>query len=219
MKSFLLKLLFVVAITTLVWFSWTTAIIAICATVLASLHNKASSLIEISFGPLKAKLEREISDAEKLVEKLKTVAAIQAKAAITASVYTGRFASGDDWIFRSAKRIEQALRELDISEEILKDTLSDLVRITLLDAGNAATGGGYGPMHLPEAARNEWAMSRKAKTFADPDKLEAWLTEWDQVTPERKARIDDMRWMLAKGDIKDSEQYMRAHEPVPWPSQ
>src|SRR3546814_11673630 len=76
-----LSIAFVIAVTALAWFHLPVAVIAMCASILAALYGKASTLVEVSFGPLKAKLEREVSEAEKLVAKLRKIASLQAKAA------------------------------------------------------------------------------------------------------------------------------------------
>src|SRR3546814_12663545 len=97
-----LSIAFVIAVTALAWFHLPVAVIAMCASILAALYGKASTLVEVSFGPLQAKLERDVSEAEKLVAKLRELAALQAKAAIGAAVRTGRWRSkerrvGKEW--------------------------------------------------------------------------------------------------------------------------
>jgi hypothetical protein len=216
LKAFIAKAVFVIAVTSLAWFNVAAAIVAICAVLLTVLHGKASSIIELSFGPLKAKIERELSDAEKLVGQLKRVAAIQARQAIAASARTGRFASEDDWIFVATKRTEAALRELGVSEEELQEARSDLVQLTLYDLGSSATGGAYIPSALGSDAVREWREAKRVKAFSDPNAVEAWLSKWGVLNPARQERIADMRWILEHHDIRDADQYMRAHRPVEW---
>lgn len=211
-----LKIAFVVIVTALAWFNVAAAIIAICATLLAALHDKASSIIELSFGPLKAKLERELSDAEKLVSKLKRLAAIQARQAIAASARTGRFASGNDWIFVATKRTEAALREIGVSEDELKEARSDLVALTLSDLGRMVTGGSHVPTHLSKEAQEELRRLNETKRISEPAEVEAWLRKWDLLVPVRQSLIEDMRWIAEHQDIRDSAQYMRAHTPIDW---
>jgi hypothetical protein len=215
-KGLLLKAVFVGAVTALAWFSVPVAIVAICASVLAALHDKASSIIELSFGPLKAKLERELTDAEQLLDRLKSFAAVQARAAIAASAHTGRFSAANDWIFASAKRLEEALKAIGASSDQIRESRSDLIQLTLLDAGHAATGGNIVPMHLAKEAQVEWKTARDQKLFSDPEYTEGWLRKQGQFTSERQKILDDMRWIIANGDIQNSEQYLRVRTPVEW---
>src|SRR3546814_18060514 len=90
-----LSIAFVIAVTALAWFHIPVAVIAMCASILAALYGKASTLVEVSFGPLKAKLERDVSEAEKIVAKLRELAALKAKADSGASVRTDRWAQNE----------------------------------------------------------------------------------------------------------------------------
>lgn len=62
-----LKVGFVAAVTALAFFSIPVAVVALVATILVALNEKASGIVELSFGPLKTKLERDLSEAEKLL--------------------------------------------------------------------------------------------------------------------------------------------------------
>lgn len=210
----LLNVAFVICITALAWLNLPASIMAVSAVVLVVVGGKLESLVEISFGPLKAKIERNLSESEKLLAGLKNFAAIQARAANSASVWTGRFASGDDWIFQSVKRVEQGLKELGLSDEQLLEARRDFVNLTIGDAAIAATGGGYVP-GLGGDSEAEWRDLRE-KHRRDPDAVEALLTKWGRLEPERLQRIEDMRWMIANQDVRDADQYMRAHKSVPW---
>ena len=213
--SRIFQFLFVSIVTILAWFNVASSIMFVCAVILIALAGKLESLVEFSFGPLKAKIERNLTQSEELLEKLKAFSAIQARAAIAASVNTGRFASSDDWIFQSVKRVEEGLRSLGIGDSEISEARSEFVSLTIKDTGSAAIGHGHLPMQLPEEARSEWRLVSRS----DPDMIESYLQKWEQLTPERALRIADMRWMIENNDVQDSEQYMRAHTPVKWPGQ
>ncbi len=214
-----IKILFVAGVTLLAWFNVSAAILAVCATLIVALHDKFESLIELSFGPLRAKLERNLSASEKLVEKLRTYAAVQAKAAIAASVHTGRFSSGTDWIFVNAKRVEGGLKELGLSAVEIEDARKELVELTIRDLGSVAIGHGHLPMHLEEQARTEWMELHRSPALSDPEAVSSYLAKWGELSPERARILDDMRWIRENRDIRDSEQYLRAHHPIKWPGQ
>ena len=100
------------------------------------------------------------------------------------------------------------------SEGNMVEARSDFVRITIGDAAFAATGGNYVPGLGPDSEK-EWRVLRNDNRN-DPDAVEAFLRKWDKLTDDRIQRIEDMRWMIEHQDVRGSEQYMRAHTPVPW---
>lgn len=211
-----LKIVFVALVTTLAWFNVPAAIVAIAASIIAALHGKAGALIEISFGPLKAKLEREVSEAERLVSQLREFAALQAKAVIAAGVRTGRFASEDDWLFHHVKGLEAALREMGVTEETLKEARREFVAYTISDVGAMAMGQGTIPTVDGKLLEKEWRDATGSFLGRDPDKIEAFLNEFGFMNDERALRLADMRWMAANGDVRDAAQYLRAQKAVKW---
>lgn len=213
------RLGFIAAVTGLAWFSLTAAVVAICATILVAIQARASTLIEVSFGPLRAKLEREITEAERLVEKLRDFAALQAKGIISASTRLGRWTDeSDDWTFQSLRETEAALRELGVSEERIREARFDFVRFAASDLGSSAMGTGIVPVKLGQDAVREWQTVMGKGLRKTPDEIEAYLTKWGSLTPERQQRIDEMRWVLTNQDIRDRDQFLLAHRPVEWPA-
>ncbi|WP_432201194.1 hypothetical protein ACRAQ7_02955 [Erythrobacter sp. W53] len=208
----LLKVGFVIAVTALAWFHLAASIMFVCAIVLLAVAGRLESLVEFSFGPLRAKIEKNLSASEELLENLKNFAVVQARAANAASVHTGRFATNDDWIFRSMKRLETSLVEIGVEAPELREARSDFVRLTIRDAGGSALGGGRIPTVLGEGAVSEWRQVDRG----NPDEVESFLIKWDVMNDEREDRISDMRWMIENEDVRDSEQYVRAHTDVEW---
>jgi hypothetical protein len=216
MLGILLKIIFVAAVTALAWFSVPVALVALSAVVLAAIYDKASSLIEISFGPLKAKLERDVTDAEKLLLSLRKLAQVQAKFAISTSARTGRWASEDGWNYDTVRSLEQALRDTGATDAELTDARTDFIHFTLRDYAYCILGGSYVPMHRGQEAVAEYHRHQKSGSFLDPEFLEQWLTKWSELTAERKVLLDDMRWLKSNGDVKDREQFMRSQQPIKW---
>lgn len=210
----IIKIAFIAVATLLAMWNVAMAVAFVSATILALLYGKADSLIEVSFGPLKAKLQRDITEAERLMEKLRALAAAQGRAAIAASAHTGRFATDDDWIFQSAKRVESALRDLDVSEAKLIEARSELVTLTIRDAAMIALGSSYVPTKLGDAAHAPWKEIREVRPYPLPDQIERWLSEWGALSPQHQQRINDMRWMIEHKDVQNSEMYLRAHTPI-----
>lgn len=213
---FTAKIAFIAIATALCYINIAISIVFVTVVILTVIYDRASLVAELSFGPLKAKLEREVSEAETLVAKLRDFSAIQARAAIAASASTGRLASGDDWVFQSAKRLESALLKLGVDDALILEARSDLVRLTLYDMAHAILGGNYVPSHLAAPAREEWVSLRGAKPYPQPAAVRSWLERYGQTNEPRSIRLADMQWIIEHHDVRDSEQYMRAHTPVEW---
>lgn len=211
-----LKIGFVIAVTSLAWFNIPAAVVAIAASILVALYGKAGTLIEISFGPLKAKLEREVTEAEQLVSQLREFAALQAKAVMAAGVRAGRFSSESDWLYHHFKEMESALRRMGVSEETLKSTRKEFVIYTINDAGAMALGQGHIPSKDGKMLEAEWREAMGQFPDRNPDKIEAFLTGHGFMNEARAARLADMRWMAENGDVRDADQYLRSQRPVPW---
>jgi hypothetical protein len=211
-----LRIGFVIAATALAWFSIPVATVAIAASILVALQAKAGTLIEISFGPLKAKLEREVSEAERLVQQLREFAALQAKAVIAAGVRTGRFSSESDWLYHHVKGMEAALRGMGVDEGTLKGAREEFVTYTINDAGSSALGRGHIPSKDGKMLEAEWREAMGNFPHIDPATVEAFLNKHGLMTPARAERIADMRWMAEHGDVRDAAQYQRSQQTVGW---
>lgn len=207
---------FVVATTALAWFSIPAAVVAIVASILVALQAKAGTLIEISFGPLKAKLEREVTEAESLVKQLREFAALQAQAIVAAGVRAGRWSSESDWLYLHVKELETSLREMGVNEEILKASRREFVTYAIHDAAHMAMGNGHIPKKNGEFIEREWREALGEFPSTDPDRVEAFLVRHGLMNPDRMTRIEDMRWMIEHGNVRDAEQYIRTQKPVNW---
>ncbi len=203
---------FVIGTTALAYFNLPVAIFALCATILALLYEKADSLIEVSFGPLKAKLERNVSEAEKLISGLRSLALAQSRAIVAAASHTGRFATKDAWIFYALKDIERGLNAIGASDKELSEMRSSLVELTLRDLGATATNGSIVPTLLNDTAVNEWKEFRSTKQLSNPDFVETWLAKHNVLGADQRAIIEAMRWISEHKDIRDEAQYMLTKE-------
>jgi hypothetical protein len=211
-----LRSTFVLGVTALAWFSIPAATVAIVASILVALQAKAGTLIEISFGPLKAKLEREVSEAERLVKQLREFASLQAKAIVSAGVRTGRWVSDDDWLYQNIRSLEASLREMGVGEEALKSFRGEFVLYAINDAGAMALGNGQIAVKNGKMLEQEWREALGEFPNRSANTIEAFLNRHELMNEDRAARIADMRWMADHGDVKDLDQYRRTQRPVPW---
>lgn len=215
MKAFL-KIGFVCGVTLLAWFNIPAAIVAVVATILVALHDKASGLIEISFGPLKAKLEREITQAERLVEQLKSFAALQSRVLLSAGVRTGRFSDETDWLYQHQQAMQRDLRAMGVAEEDLAAARAEFVEYAVRDAAQMAMGSGQIPSVGGTMLQSEWRAALDDPCNGGAERIEKFLNDHGLMNHERKLRIDDMRWMIEHGDVRDAAQFRRTLIPVPW---
>ena len=201
---------FILAVVALSWFRLSASVMAICAVVLVVMAGKLESLVEFSFGPLKAKMERNLSESEKLLNGLKSVALAQSKALVSACAHTGKFATNDAWIFEASKDIEVGLRSIGATEQELLVARLGLVTITLRDLGAAATNGSTLPSQLGDDAVLEWKEFRSTGQLSDPDFVEGWLKKHCAFGLDQQVIIEAMRWIRDNNDIRDAEQFMLA---------
>lgn len=213
--SRILKVGFVFAVTALAYFSIPAAVIAIVATILVALNEKAGGIVELSFGPLKTKLERDLSEAEKLLGKLRLLLQLQAKASISAGVRAGRWASEDGWLYDNVRSLESAMKDVGLSEDQIKDARQEFVRFTIIDAKYAAFGSHQVPSFLGHEAATEWTGLRSGDQL-EIDKIENFLNKWGLHSPERTQILEDVKWMLENQDVRDREQYLRSQRELPW---
>jgi hypothetical protein len=204
---------YVVTLTALSYFSPTASIMAVCTTILVLLYDKAGSLIELSFGPLKAKLERDVSEADKLVAKLREFAVLQARMLVSASVKTGRWPVTSDWTYVSAKSTEAALKDLGVPAAGAKTILDDLIRYTVFDLSSAILGNQV-PLQLDLEGSATYHALRDRGLDITPSEVEDFLIKWNMMTPACEQRLGDMRWIIEHGDIRDREQFLRSQEPA-----
>lgn len=205
---------FVIAVTVLAWFNLAASIMAVCAVVLVALAGKIGSLVEFSFGPLKAKLEKTLTESEILLQSLREFSLIQASEAVAARAQMNRWAAEDDSDYQSVVRVIEGLSRAGFSDTDLERVKWPFVEMTIKDAGLAAIGLGTVPGHLGQDATLEW--QEVAKNRHDPDRIEAYLRKWNSLSPDRIARIEDMRWMIEHRDIRDSNMYIRTKIGVGW---
>jgi hypothetical protein len=214
--GWILKVAFVLAATALAWFNVAAAMIAVAATILVVLFDRAKDIVDISFGPMKAKIERDLSEAEKLVNQLRDFSTLQAQAVLAAAVRSGRFADESGWLFNHVKALETAMREMGVPESRIAEARQEFVGYAISDAGHMAMGHGHIPNVNGKFLEAEWREALGKFPNRDPDKIEGFLHRHGLINAERKKRVDDMRWMMKHGDVRDSEMYLRTQTPVPW---
>lgn len=212
-----LKVAFVIGVTVLAWFNVSAAIMAVAASILVVLWDKAKDIVEISFGVLKAKIQRDVSEAEKLVQQLRDFSALQTEAIFSAAVRSGRWAGeGDAWVFHHVKALEASLAGMGVAPETIKAARQELVRFTASDAGAMAMGSGRIPKVDGKYVEKDWREALGKHGDRDPDRIEAFLTGHDLMNEARQERINDMRWMIENGDVRDEAMYLRSQTRVPW---
>lgn len=208
------KVAFLIGLTVVAWFSVIAATFAVLGALLIAFVSRADQISEFSFGPLKAKLERTLSESERLVASLRKLAVIQAKLAVATSARTGRWSQNDAWFYHGVRELEGALKEIGASNDELTAVRADFVNFTLIDLGHAVLGGSTAPLFLGQEAVEEWKRLRR-QSVADPDAIAEWLSQHNLLTDSRVQMLNDMRWIRDNGDVQSEEQFMRCQaEPL-----
>lgn len=176
---FLLSLLFVGAATGLALISVPAATVGVCAVILAVLYPKLESVIEFSFGPLKAKLERSISESEQLLQDVRSLAVTTARVAASTAARSGRKSPPTDWAFRATKELEGHLLKLGASDHDLFACRQDIVRFGIRDLGVHATWVSTYTTNTVFHAEREMMISEGE--VADPGAVESFLRRYEAL--------------------------------------
>lgn len=195
---------FVAVAVLLAFFSVAAATVFVCATILVVIYPRIDTVIEFSFGPLTAKLERTITKSELILDSLQKLSVVQAKLGLNSAIRVGRLHHGAEWIFPLMKGIDALLSEIGVDTTIRSEVRKDIVDYTIHDLALAALGGNswsHRGVH-PDAIK-EWSALRAKPGFLTAEDVDAFLTKWNLMTPERQIMIDDMRAIRESGDIRD----------------
>jgi hypothetical protein len=210
-----IKIFFIIIATSLSFYNLASSAIFICSAILVALAGKVGSLVEFSFGPLKAKLEKNVSESIEILESIKKISLVQAKAILDSAARSGRSSSSDASTFHTLKALDDQLEKLRISKEERTDARAEVVRSAIIDAAHVALGAEYAPSHLPPEARAEWNVLRDYSSI-DPDKIESFLQKWGCLDDKRAELIEDIRAMQLTRDIVDEAQFLRTKSRIHW---
>lgn len=213
-RETVLSIGFVVAAVALAFFSVAAATSFVCATILVVLYPRIETVIEFSFGPLKARLERNLSASEVLLDQLRELSVIQARLGMSTAARSGRFHDPDDWIFQRMKELDAHLGKMGVVPEVRKEIRGDSITSILYDFRNTILGGNFWQFtELGLEAQKEWRELRSSPII-DVAAIERWLVRWEIMTEDRRVRLEDMKWIIEHHDIRDRDQFLRSQHDV-----
>lgn len=199
----------------------TTWVVALCGA-FVTLLVKLDDLVELSLGPVKAKMRETVIEAHATVDQLRTVAAVTAKASLT-DLMSSNFMSGTtlktrldlhDSVIAALKSIgasDSAVRDADemwrrgigvtYHRAILKRIQQQTTRRT--DNDPVSDEKRRAPNEFQELLDFEnWLAPT-------PNVIRAFLTSKDLMTPEISLWIDDYEHFIGTGEIRRRDQFVR----------
>lgn len=198
----------------------TTWVVAICGAFVTVL-TRLDDLVEISMGPVRAKMRETIREANATIEQLRTVAATTAQVALT-DLMAGNFMGGTSLEKRLElhDRIIETLRNVGVPEAQIRAAESDwrkgigviyhrIVRHYL----EGRTERNHINLRSPPellAASKEFHDLLDFKTWSapDPGKMESFITEKGFMNEAAREWIADYRHFLDSGEIRRREVFV-----------
>lgn len=174
---------------------WMTLISAI----IVMLGTRFDAIEEISLGPLRAKLRKQVEEAEQVITAIRALATQVASTTLSLVKRSGRLGGYDDEE-EEAIRIEvhDLLKQLGVGESEVNDTLNEWHRFTELDYSLFTLGGTQVPKDLPQEHQPRWKELRSGgvKKIPLPEELKEFFEQAGMLTSEREELIKDYEFYL-----------------------
>ncbi len=196
----------------------TAAWIALLCVAFVSLMAKYDEIIEISFGPISARMKDKIIEATATISQLKKVSLAQSKAMLTnmmASSFLGNMPFKNklllhDDVIKSLKEIEIDDEEINRIDEMWQKGIGihylNLIRATLENRK-------VGEARNPDTTKEVMAVSDSIQEMLDfptwtvpsPEKIENIINSKAMMKPEIQECINDYKFYLENKQIKRKE--------------
>ena len=191
------------------------AVVFMCAGILAALYPRMGALVEISLGPLTAKLERNVQESERLLGQLRSTAIRQARFSLETAVRTRGSPSRDDFLYNALKETERSLRALPAEKGEIEEATEPAISAILADFAGSITGGDARYVEVPgEARRAREEIWRNRKAGGDPDAIESWVKRWLHFSPKHHQSLEEMRWIRDNRTVRDVEQFRLSYATI-----
>jgi hypothetical protein len=119
---------------------WSAAIMSLISLALALIfvNVDAGTITEVSLGPLKARLERRIAEADALTQRLRESIKLTLAVAVSATMRTGRYPDRNRMYVRDAlDRVDQIAKSAGLTSSDLAIVKDDFRRFTEIDMAQA----------------------------------------------------------------------------------
>lgn len=194
-----------------------TTFVAACL-VLGFLLIRFDAIEEITFGPLKAKLQRRIDEAEALLVKIRESAVLAAEANISSLVRMGRW-SGYDVMAVDAirQKFVDLLGELGVDARKIHEVQNDWLRYNKFDYVMMITGGSTTPRNATPTEAEDWKRLRDIDNLPTPDALRRYLVGHGALTPSLDDLLNDYSEFVRTGKHPRLEVFassMQSREPL-----
>lgn len=186
----------------------------ICGVILM-VASRFSDIIELSIGPLKTKLVRQVEEAEQALEAVRALAAKTAETALSLVKMSGRFdgftAQQEDEIFNSFRSL---MDELGI-EEAIRDEAEAFWHCTVeFDYGHFALGGNTIPEGASPEVSAEWSGLRGGGITQRPEPtvIEEFLRRTGYMNETSQEFLEDLKFYIANRQHRRPEIWVAQQE-------
>jgi len=168
------------------------AALTLVCLVLAFLFTRFEAVEEIAIGPLRAKLQRRIDEAEVILSKLRDVAATMSEIALSTMVRS-RYISG--FSFEESDKIRTQiiglLDDLGVDAERMRQVQFELTKDLSRDYVHAILGGHEVPAGASTEQIEEWKAMRRVWPLPTVEELKGFLSRVGALDDERRLLIED----------------------------
>jgi len=211
---------FVVITTVLAWLGGATVVGAmLCAAVLVVLYGRVDDVVEFSLGPLKARLEKNVAESERLLNGLRSMALAQIRRRLdeAASVADRDFYLGNDDLYIIQDQALDDLRNLGIVGNDANNIIRPYVLTIAKQLGNRALGVPSSVTFLlgetAESERQEIMLQNNSNP--NPETIHKWLEKYGVCSERVHQLVADMAELIEAGRIQTSDQVRRSMDERP----
>lgn len=178
--------------------------------VLGLVLSKFDLIEEITVGPLTAKLQRRINEAEEVLKKLQNVAAAISEISLSTMIRTGRaggFGFEESEKFRM--RIVSLLREIGVGNDDVAATQRELTGYLKREYVYAIVGRSVPPIGISEEKIRAWNEIRDSHQIPTVGKVRSFLRSINALDEEAIELLDDYTYFEKHGDHRRPEVFFR----------
>lgn len=160
------------------------------------LATRFDAIEELSFGPLRARLSREVEEATETLKRVRELAHLTAASTLSLVKMSGRMGGYTDAEEDEIKRSMIALlKQLNLTDAEVEEALSRWHQVVEYDYVHFLLGGNIVPDGFTDQERREWSQLRDGgiQNNPSPDVVEDYLARTSTLDEERKGLVEDYR--------------------------
>jgi hypothetical protein len=166
----------------------------------ATLVFRLSDVLELSFGPLRARMRETLQETDEALERVRSLAQLSATGILNAVISTGRFGGGNDtWKVDLRDRIRSELAKLGVSDDEVRKSEALWNDLVAFDFVGIILGGSQAPSKTE--VWPQWKTLRARRPASPPSTLRDFLNEHGWMDEDRAAWIAAYERFLKDGSL------------------